>query len=150
LFKKENHQTPPDKVNTVIGKETFFKGNISGNGLIRVDGEAEGEITNTGDVIIGESGKLTVNLKARNVTIAGHYEGDLEAEGRLELKKTATASGTFKANLLVVEEGAVLSGSTEMQNKEQAASSTAGRWAPFKSAEPEQKAEQKEKEQQSS
>ncbi len=146
MFKKESYETPPDKVNTVIGKETFFKGNISGSGLIRVDGEAEGEITNTGDVIIGESGKLSVALKARNITIAGHYEGDLEAEGRLELKKTATALGTFKANLLIVEEGAVLSGSTQMQDKEQSDSSAAGRWAPLKPLEP----EQKEKEQQGS
>jgi len=143
LFKKENYETPPDKVNTVIGKETFFKGSIRGNGLIRVDGEAEGEITNTGDVIIGESGKLSVTLKARNITIAGHYEGDLEAEGRLELKKTATALGTFKANLLIVEEGAVLSGSTQMQNKEQFGSSTAGRWAPLEPPEPEQKEKEK-------
>lgn len=119
LFKRDNLETPPDKVNTVIGKETYFKGVINGKGLIRIDGEAEGIITNKGDIIIGESGRVTVELKARNVTIAGHYEGDLDAEGKLELKKTATAVGTFRANGLIVEEGAVVSGSMDMKNKEQ-------------------------------
>jgi len=119
LFKRDNLETPPDKVNTVIGKETYFKGVINGKGLIRIDGEAEGSITNKGDIIIGESGRVTVELKARNVTIAGHYEGDLDAEGKLELKKTATAVGTFRANGLIVEEGAVVSGSMDMKNKEQ-------------------------------
>jgi len=89
--------------------------------LIRIDGTAEGSIINKGDVIIGEGGKVAVELKARNITIAGHYEGTLEAEGRLELKRTATASGTFKANGLLIEEGAVLCGSMEMKLKEQPA-----------------------------
>lgn len=122
MFKKDNLETPPDKINTVIGKDTFFKGTLTGKGLIRIDGEAEGSIVNKGDLIIGESGRVKVELKARNVTIAGYYEGVLEAEGKLELKKTATAIGTFKTNGLLVEEGAVVSGSLEMKVKEETAS----------------------------
>ncbi|MFO7951341.1 MAG: polymer-forming cytoskeletal protein [Bacillota bacterium] len=114
MFKKDNLETPMDKVNTVIGKETSFNGTINGNGLIRIDGEADGQIYNYGDVIVGEGGRVSVELKAHNVTIAGHYEGTLEAEGRLELKKTGKAIGTFKVNGLLVEEGALLAGKTEM------------------------------------
>lgn len=119
MFKRSNIETPPDKVNTIIGKDTHFKGEITGKGLIRIDGNAEGNITNKGDVIIGEKGTVRMELKARNVTIAGHYEGDLEAEGKLELKSTATCIGTFKANGLLVEEGAVVSGNMDMKNKDQ-------------------------------
>ncbi len=121
MFKKDNLETPPDKVNTIIGKETVFKGTIQGKGLIRIDGVVEGSIVNKGDIIIGESGKAALELKARNITIAGHYEGTLEAEGRLELKRTAAASGTFKTNGLLIEEGAVLCGSMEMKLKDQSA-----------------------------
>lgn len=118
MFKKDNLETSPDKVDTIIGKETSFKGEISGKGLIRIDGEVDGIVSNKGDVIIGESGKVAVELTARNVTIAGQYEGILEAEGKLELKKTATAVGSFKANDLLIEEGAVISGNMEMKMKE--------------------------------
>jgi cytoskeletal protein CcmA (bactofilin family) len=118
LFKKDNLETPPDKINTVIGKDTFFKGTLTGKGLIRVDGEAEGSIVSKGDLIIGESGRVKVDLKARNVTVAGYYEGTMETEGKLELKKTATAIGSFKTNGLLVEEGAVVSGSLEMKVKD--------------------------------
>ncbi len=118
MFKKDNFETSSDKVDTIIGKDTYFKGTINGKGLIRIDGEAEGHVVNKGDVIIGESGRVSVELKARNITIAGQYEGALEAEGRLELKKTATAAGTFKANGLVIEEGAAMSGNMEMQFKD--------------------------------
>jgi cytoskeletal protein CcmA (bactofilin family) len=119
MFKKDNLETPPDKVNTVIGKDTFFKGTINGKGLIRIDGEAEGNISNKGDIVIGEGGRLKADIKGRNITVAGHYEGTLEAEGRMELKRTATAIGTFKINNLLVEEGAVLVGSMEMKLKDQ-------------------------------
>lgn len=123
MFKKDNMEVPSDKVNTIIGKDTYFNGTINGKGLIRIDGEAEGIITNQGDVVVGEGGRVSVEIKARNITIAGGFEGSLEAEGKLELKRTAKALGTFKANVLVVEEGAVLSGTMEMENKEEASSS---------------------------
>ncbi len=118
MFKKDNLEVPSDKVNTIIGKDTHFNGTINGKGLIRIDGEAEGIINNQGDVVVGESGRVSVEMKARNITIAGKYEGALEAEGKLELKRTGRAIGTFKANALLVEEGAVLSGKMEMQQQE--------------------------------
>ncbi len=121
MFKKDNLETPPDKVNTVIGKGTVFEGTINGKGLIRVDGEMTGAIINKGDVIIGESGLVKVDLKGRNITIAGQYEGALEAEGRLELKRTSTVKGTFQMNSLLVEDGANLNGTLSMKQKNGAA-----------------------------
>ncbi|MFO8192813.1 MAG: polymer-forming cytoskeletal protein [Bacillota bacterium] len=118
MFKKNSLDVSSDKVNTIIGKGTIFQGTMVGNGLIRIDGEAKGDITNKGDVIIGESGTVVVDLKARNVTIAGHFEGSIEAEGRLELKKTSTAVGKFKVNSLLIEEGAIISGGMEMSLKD--------------------------------
>ncbi len=122
MFKKDNLETPPDKINTIIGKDTHFKGTLTGKGLIRIDGEAEGGIVNKGDLIVGESGRVKAEIKANNVTIAGYYEGALEAEGKLELKKTATVVGTFKINGLLVEEGAVVSGSLDMKVKNETVS----------------------------
>ncbi len=118
MFKKDNLEVPSDKVNTIIGKDTHFNGTINGKGLIRIDGEVEGIISNQGDIVVGESGRVSVEMRARNITIAGKYEGALEAEGKLELKRTGQAIGTFKANALLVEEGAVLSGKMEMQQQE--------------------------------
>lgn len=121
MLKKDNLEVPSDKINTVIGKATVFKGDINGNGLIRIDGEVEGNINNTGDIIIGENGRAKIELKARNITIAGYCEGTVEAEGKVELKSTGTITGSIKTKKLTIEEGAVLSGSTEMQAKNQPA-----------------------------
>jgi cytoskeletal protein CcmA (bactofilin family) len=118
MFKKDNLETPPDKVNTLIGKDTLFKGTLESKGSLRIDGRMEGQIENKGDFFVGESGVVAADLKARNVTIAGRFDGSIEAGGRLELKRTAVAKGTFKASTLHVEDGAVLDGSMEMKTGE--------------------------------
>jgi cytoskeletal protein CcmA (bactofilin family) len=119
MFKKTPIETPPDKVNTVIGKDTCFKGSIKAKGLIRIDGEMEGEIETQGDVVIGEGGKVNLELKARHVAIAGRFEGNLEAEGKLEIKNSGIIIGSVKTNGLLVDDGAVFSGSMEMRQKDQ-------------------------------
>ncbi len=119
MFKKGSFEAANDKVSSIIGKDTHFEGSINADGLVRIDGRAQGSIVNKGDVVIGESGKVVADLKARNITIAGQYEGILEAEGKLDLKKTAVAAGTFKTNGLMIEEGAVISGDLDMQHGKQ-------------------------------
>jgi len=110
---------PPEKVSTVIGKDTTFKGTIRAKGPIRIDGKVEGEIHTQGDVIIGESGWGVLDLKALNVSVAGRFEGTLEAEGKLDIRSSGAVLGNIKANGLVVDDGAVFSGSIVMRGKEQ-------------------------------
>lgn len=117
MFKKDGFDAPSDKVSTVIGKDTKFQGTLNGKGLIRIDGEAEGAITGTGDIVIGESGRVQAELKARNITIAGSYDGKLVADGKLELKSTARVCGTINANGLIVEDGANMCGNLSMDEK---------------------------------
>jgi cytoskeletal protein CcmA (bactofilin family) len=119
MLKKPPIETPPDKVNLVIGKDTYFKGSIKAKGLIRIDGEMEGEIDTQGDVIIGEGGRVNLDLKARHVAIAGRFEGNLEAVGKLEIRSSGIVVGSVKTNALVVDDGAILSGNLEMKEKDQ-------------------------------
>ena len=123
MFKKSatEIETPPDKVNTIIGKDTSFKGSIKAKGLIRIDGEMEGEIETQGDVVIGESGKANLELRARHVAIAGRFEGNLEADGKLEIKNSGIVIGSVKTIGLLIDDGAIFSGNMEMRQKDQSA-----------------------------
>ncbi len=117
LLKREKGDVSTDRVNTVIGKGTFFKGTIKTNGIVRVDGEMEGDIITQGDVIIGESGKVKVEIKAANVAIAGSVEGNIDAEGKMELRDTGALVGDVKAYHLAIDDGALFKGNCEMKNK---------------------------------
>ncbi len=116
MFGKINCAIPPDKINTIIGQGTIFKGDIQGEGCTRIDGQFEGDISSTGDVIIDRNGHVTAEIKAQNITIAGKYEGNIEANQDLAVKKTGIAHGKFKIKgALVVDEGAIITGNLEME-----------------------------------
>lgn len=119
MFRKEQLEAPPDKVNTIIGKDTFFKGTIKAKGLVRIDGEMEGDVETHGDVVIGESGRVSLEMKARNVAIAGHFNGSLEASGKLEIRSTGVVVGQIRTNGLVIDDGANFSGNCEMKRKDE-------------------------------
>ncbi|MGE5594348.1 MAG: bactofilin family protein [Betaproteobacteria bacterium] len=112
--KRSSEPAQPRKVDTIIGKETRVSGRVQASGTIRVDGSIDGEIEADGDVVIGEPGRLVASIHARNVTIAGEVQGDVHAEGRLELLPTGKLYGDVKTAILAIEDGAIFKGACEM------------------------------------
>ena len=119
-----------DKVETLIGKNTQFKGDIFGGGTVRVDGALEGRISTKGDVVVGGSGKVKADIEAKNILIAGLVEGNVNVTGKMEITNTAKISGDLRVGVLSIEEGATLDGNcnmlvgnkTEKEIKQEAAS----------------------------
>ena len=100
-----------NRVDTIIGKETSFKGNLEApGGAVRIDGYFEGDLHVGGDLIIGETGNVVGTFVAKNIMVAGEVKGSLEAHGKLELSQTAKVYGDTKMLILVVEDGAYLQG----------------------------------------
>ncbi|MDO9124293.1 MAG: polymer-forming cytoskeletal protein, partial [Deltaproteobacteria bacterium] len=83
----------------------------------RLDGRFEGEIFESGTLIVGESalikGKVGVNI----IIINGCVEGDLHAEERVEIHSTGKFSGTLITPVLIINEGGTLNGHCEMETK---------------------------------
>ncbi|KAB2953909.1 polymer-forming cytoskeletal protein [Heliorestis acidaminivorans] len=111
--KKEHTTIASDTVETVIGKESHFKGTLKASGAIRVDGALEGEILGNGDIIIGESGQVEASIEGRNVIIAGTVHGNVDASGRLEIASTGKLFGDICASSLIIDEGARFQGSSK-------------------------------------
>lgn len=99
------------KVDTLVGKESSFKGNLEApGGAVRIDGYFEGELHIGGDLIIGENGKVIGNIVAKNIVVAGEVKGSIESRGKLELAPTAKVIGDSKMFTLVIEDGAFIQG----------------------------------------
>lgn len=111
---------PNDQVETVIGKDTVFKGSVSSNSGLRIDGQMEGDITTTSDVIVGPTGNAKAQITARNVIIAGRVTGNMDITEKLELASTATVHGDIKVGVLAIAEGAVFKGACEMRRDDDA------------------------------
>ena len=106
-----------DQVATIIGNETSFKGNITSQGTIRIDGQQVGEITTAGDLVVGENGNLESQIKARSALIAGVVKGNIEVADKLELLSTAKVYGDITVGTLTINEGAVFRGVCHMSKE---------------------------------
>ena len=105
------------QIETIIGKETSFNGTIEATGTIRVDGKFEGQLTSSGDVIIGENGEVKAQIKARSALIAGTLQGNISITDKLELLSTGKLYGDIDAAVLSIGEGAVFRGACTMKGE---------------------------------
>lgn len=104
-----------DQIETIIGKDTQFKGTIKAAGTIRIDGQVDGEISTKGDIVVGETGSIKAQIQARSATIAGSVLGNADITDKLELTSTARLCGDIKTGVLIIGEGAVFKGACEMR-----------------------------------
>ncbi|HHW01380.1 MAG TPA: polymer-forming cytoskeletal protein [Thermoanaerobacterales bacterium] len=115
--KTEGASLSMDKVDTILGSGTEFNGKIKAAGILRIEGKVEGEIESTGDVIITENGVVNADIKARHAVIAGTYSGNVWLEGKIEIRSTGKVIGDIKVASIVIEDGGLLEGKCEMQNR---------------------------------
>lgn len=115
---KKKKGTNFDNIDTVISNRTRLKGEVNGEGSLRVDGTIEGTVILTGDLVLGASGRINGNVNAQNVLVAGRVEGNMNTKGRIEISSTGIVIGDVESDILVVEEGGKIQGHCRMPVKE--------------------------------
>lgn len=95
---------------TLINEGCKISGLITGSGDYLINGEIDGDCDLGGTVTLAKHGLWKGTLRAGNVIIAGHVEGDIVAKGRVEITDTARITGTVSGEAIAVAEGAVVEG----------------------------------------
>jgi cytoskeletal protein CcmA (bactofilin family) len=103
-----------------IGKGTKISGNMHFHGVVRIEGEAEGEIVGD-EVIIAEGAVISAKITAARLTIAGTVNGEIIVRQRLELLSSARLRCTINTPSLVLNEGAQFDGDCRMPRDRMAA-----------------------------
>jgi cytoskeletal protein CcmA (bactofilin family) len=99
-----------DEYPTVIGADAKFKGELSFQGSVKIDGTFEGSINTPGTVFVSQTGKVKAEVHAGNVAVDGTVEGNVASEGRVTLNASCKLKGDLKAAKLTVKEGATWAG----------------------------------------
>ena len=58
-------------INTVVGAGTKVSGDLNIAGLVRIDGDIDGNLETTGRIIIGEKARIHGNVTAKAAVIGG-------------------------------------------------------------------------------
>jgi cytoskeletal protein CcmA (bactofilin family) len=105
-------------IRAFLGEGTEFKGVISFEGTVRVDGVLEGEVITEDTFIIGAAARITANIQAGTVIVMGHVEGKIEAKEKCEIRAGSHVKGEVYTPSIYIEEGAVFEGACHMTGED--------------------------------
>lgn len=106
-----------EKLESFIGPNSQFKGNVTAKGTVRIDGKIEGNIE-ADWLILGESSYLKGDIVARGVVVGGKIDGNIKASEIIEMKPKGQVMGEITTKKLAVAEGAVFNGHAAMLKKD--------------------------------
>lgn len=101
-------------IDAFLGKNTNFNGTLVFDGLVRIDGNFEGNIKTNDTLVVANSGSVKAEVTAGEVKISGKFDGVITAKKRVELYKPAHITGTINTPAIKIEEGVVFNGNCHM------------------------------------
>ena len=100
---------------SVLGPTLRFRGELSAQEDLIVQGSVEGSITHTQSLTIGTDGTMKGDIRARVIVIDGKVEGDLYATESVSIRATAKVKGNVFAPRVGISDGAFFQGQIDMQ-----------------------------------
>jgi cytoskeletal protein CcmA (bactofilin family) len=99
---------------TFLAKNVVFRGTITLEGNVRIDGQIEGEIHSTGTLTIGEHAVITANITAETLITSGKINGAIIASEKIKLLKPGILIGDIRTPAISIEAGAIFHGQSDM------------------------------------
>ena len=78
---------------TVLGPDAIFKGELTFEKGMRLQGRFEGKINSPGRLHIAKEAKMGADVDAGSIIVEGEVEGNLAASDRIELKSSGALQG---------------------------------------------------------
>ncbi|MBZ0302200.1 MAG: polymer-forming cytoskeletal protein [Anaerolineae bacterium] len=109
--------TQPVGFETVVGANCTLEGTLRSRANVRLDGTFTGTLEIDGNVLVGETAKITADINAKNISIAGAVRGNVSGK-KVQLLRTGRIWGDIRATALTTEEGAFIDGKITMVGHE--------------------------------
>lgn len=121
MLKKGSGVTEQAEITAFLGKGTEFKGVLSFEGTIRVDGKVEGEVVSKDTLIAGDSAYLQGEITIGTLISSGKVVGNISATQKVHVLAPGVIQGNIKTPKLIIEEGVTFDGKCEMAGEKKAA-----------------------------
>lgn len=101
---------------SVIGPTLIFRGELSADEDLVIEGTIEGKIAHhKKHLTIGKQGRVKADLHASSVIVEGKVDGDIFSDGVVRLARGANVSGNIHCARIQMEEGAQFNGKIRME-----------------------------------
>ncbi len=98
----------------VLGKTLLFRGELTAEEDVILQGRVEGSIRHARNLIIGVEGSVLGDVYASHLTVEGLVEGDLHCSEAVIVRATAQVRGNIVAPRVGIMDGATFNGRVEM------------------------------------
>ncbi len=99
---------------SVIGPSVRFKGELTAEEDLLVQGQVQGSIRHTARLTIGRQGTVKADVRAKEILVDGEVQGDLYATESINVRASAHVKGNIFSPTVTLIEGAHFKGSIDM------------------------------------
>lgn len=117
MLKKGSGSPEQSEITAFLGKGTEFKGILSFEGTIRVDGNVNGEVVSKDTLIAGDGAVLQGEITVGTIISSGKIMGNINASQKVHILAPGNIQGTIRTPKLIIEEGVIFDGKCEMANE---------------------------------
>lgn len=119
MFSKKKNSSSSQKVETVIGKDTSFQGELVTEGSIRIEGRVRGQVDVNGNVFVGRDGRVEADISANSIIIAGSVQADVVCRGKLEILPQGKLVGDIQIAQIIIQDGGTFIGQSKKYEPEE-------------------------------
>lgn len=102
---------------SVLGPTLKFKGELSADEDLLIQGKIEGSIKHTSSLTIGESGHVKADTSAEYIVVEGSVDGDLHGARSVKVRESANINGNISSPSVSLVEGATFNGNIDMSGE---------------------------------
>jgi cytoskeletal protein CcmA (bactofilin family) len=99
---------------SILGPTLKFKGELTANEDLVIQGQVEGSIKHSSNLTIGEAGKLKADIQADHIAIEGEVRGDVTGDTSVVVMEGANVDGNIYSPSVTLREGATFNGKIDM------------------------------------
>ena len=95
-----------DSQTTIIGADSYFKGEMSFEKTAKIIGRFDGKITGKGELQVAQSAACKADIESAVANIDGTIEGNITAKEAVKLNSNGKVKGDITAAKMTMAEGA--------------------------------------------
>jgi cytoskeletal protein CcmA (bactofilin family) len=112
--KQSSSRQAAEEIANLLEASTLVRGDLKSDRGFRVDGRIEGSVESAAAIVIGERGHVTGDVRGSDVIVVGRVDGNIRANGHLDIRASGVVIGDVTATSFRIETGGVFRGTSRM------------------------------------
>jgi len=111
---RRNAGSGENDIKAFLGTGSEFEGRMVFNESMLINGTFRGEISSKDTLVVGDTANLQAEVTVGSLIITGHFQGNIKARTRVELRAPAHVSGDIETPSISIEDGVTFNGEIKM------------------------------------